>query len=173
MASFDQFLPLLLKFEGGYVDDPEDPGGETNKGITMSTFQECAHELLGMDPTSENLKDLTGTQAGIIYKARYWDKIEGDSIGFQDLANIVCDFFVNAGTHATKLLQQVLNNLGAHVVEDGVIGPASLQALTALDPVKVYQQFKQGRIQYYERLGQKFPKFLNGWLNRVNSFPDL
>jgi lysozyme family protein len=173
LASFDLFLPLLLKFEGGYVDDPEDPGGETNKGITMSTFQECSHEILGIDPTSENLRGLTDAQAGIIYKARYWDKIEGDSIEFQDLANIVCDFFVNAGTHATKLLQQILNSMGAHVVEDGLIGPASLQALSGLVPVEVYRQYKQGRIQYYERLGQKFPKFLAGWLNRANSFPDL
>lgn len=173
MASFDLFLPLLLKVEGGYVDDPEDPGGETNKGITMSVFQHCAHEILGIDPTSENLKGLTDAQAGIIYKARYWDKIQGDSMGFQDLANIVCDFFVNAGTHATKLLQHVLNGMGAHVVEDGVLGPASLEALLILVPVEVYRQYKQGRIQYYESLGQKFPKFLAGWLNRVNSFPDL
>src|ERR1700693_6658589 len=65
MASFDLFLPLLLKVEGGYVDDPEDPGGETNKGITMSVFQHCAHEILGIDPTSENLKGLTDAQAGV------------------------------------------------------------------------------------------------------------
>jgi lysozyme family protein len=173
MASFDIFLPILLQFEGGYVDDPEDPGGETNKGITMSTFQECAHEILGIDPTSDNLKGLTDAQAGLIYQERYWDKIDGDSIAFQDLANIVCDFFVNSGTNATKLLQRVLNNMGANVVEDGVIGEASLQALSALVPVEVYRQYKQGRIQYYENLGQKFPKYLNGWLNRVNSFPNL
>lgn len=173
MASFDIFLPMLLQFEGGYVDDPEDPGGETNKGITMSTFQECSHEILGIDPTSDNLKGMTDAQAGIIYKERYWDKMEGDSIGFQDLANIVCDFFVNSGTNATKLLQHVLNTMGANVVEDGVIGQASLQALSALVPVDVYRRYKQGRIQYYENLGQKFPKYLNGWLNRVNSFPNL
>jgi lysozyme family protein len=173
MASFDIFLPMLLKFEGGYVDDPEDPGGETNKGITMAVFQQCAHEILGIEPTSPNLKAITDAQAGLIYKNRYWDKILGDSIGFQDLANIVCDFFVNSGTHATKLLQQVLNNMGAHVVEDGVIGQASLQALVPLLPVDVYRRYKQGRIQYYQTLGRKYPKFLQGWLNRVNSFPNL
>ena len=45
MASFDLFLPIVLRFEGGYVDDPTDPGGETNKGITMATFQQCSHEV--------------------------------------------------------------------------------------------------------------------------------
>ena len=173
MASFDLFLPMLLRFEGGYVNDPTDPGGETNKGVTMNTFQQCSHELLGLDPTSENLKALTDAQAGVIYKALYWNKIQGDAIGLQDLANITCDFYVNAGGHASKLLQHVLNNLGAHVVEDGSIGAGTMQALAGLDQVQVYRQYKQGRIAYYQALGQRFPQFVKGWLNRVNAFPDL
>jgi lysozyme family protein len=173
VATFDLFLPMLLKFEGGYVDDPEDPGGETNKGITMATFRECSHELLGIDPTSDNLKNLTDAQAGIIYKTRYWNKIQGDAIELQDLANISCDFFVNAGTNATKLLQRVLNGMGANVIEDGIIGNACIQALAVLVPVEVYRRYREGRIEYYQALGQKYPRFLNGWLNRVNSFPDL
>jgi len=56
MATFVIFLPMLLKFEGGYVDDPEDPGGRNEQGVTMLTFRGCSHELLGIDPTSENLK---------------------------------------------------------------------------------------------------------------------
>lgn len=173
MADFDVFLPLLLKFEGGYVDDPEDPGGETNKGITMAAFQECSHELLGIDPTSDNLCGLTDAQAGIIYRARYWNKMQADAVPLQDLANIVCDFFINAGTRATKLLQHVLNSMGANVVEDGVIGTASLQALASLPQDLVYRHYKEDRIEYYETLGQKYPRFLQGWLDRVNSFPDL
>ena len=173
MASFDLFLPIVLQFEGGYVDDPTDPGGETNKGITMATFQQCSHELLGIDPTSGNLKSITDAQAGVIYKTLYWNKIQGDAFAAQGLANIVCDFFVNAGTHATKLLQHVLNDMGGNVVEDGTIGQSSLQALAAFDQVQVYRQYKEGRIGYYQALGQKYPQFLKGWLNRVNSFPDL
>jgi lysozyme family protein len=173
MASFDLCLPIVLKFEGGYVDDPTDPGGETNKGITMGTFRECSHELLGIDPTSDSLKALTDAQAGIIYKARYWDKMQGDSIDLQDLANIVCDFYVNAGTHAITLFQHVLNGMGAHLVEDGVLGPASVKALLGLAQDEVYREYKQGRISYYQTLGKKYPQFLKGWLNRVNSFPDL
>jgi lysozyme family protein len=173
MASFDVFLPMVLRFEGGYVDDPTDPGGETNKGITMRTFQASSQRLLGIDPTSDNLKALTDAQAGIIYKALYWDQIQGDSFGLQDLANIVCDFYINAGTHATKLLQHVMNNLGANLVEDGSIGAASLQTLAGLPQVEVYRQYKQGRVAYYQALGQRYPQFLNGWLNRVNSFPNL
>jgi type VI secretion system secreted protein VgrG len=173
MANFDLFLPILLRFEGGYVDDPTDPGGETNKGITMATFQRCAHPLLGIEPTSANLKRLTDAQAGIIYKHDYWDKLCAGQFQSQPLANIVCDFYVNAGTHATVLLQRVINAAGAHVAEDGCIGPASLQALNALPQRRMYLEYKQGRINYYQALAHRFPQFVAGWLNRVNSFPDL
>ena len=173
MASFDLFLPILLRFEGGYVDDPTDPGGETNKGVTMATFQRCSHQLLGIDPTSQNLQSLTDAQAGIIYRSLYWNQINADDFQLQDLANILCDFYVNAGTHATVLLQRILNTMGAHLIEDGGIGPASIQALAILDQVAVYRQYKQGRIDYYQSLGQRFPQFLHGWLNRTNAFPDL
>jgi lysozyme family protein len=141
--------------------------------VTMDTFQHCSHELLGIDPTSQNLKALTDAQAGILYRALYWNKMNGDDFQLQDLANIVCDFYVNAGTHATLLLQRILNGMGAHVVQDGTIGPASIQALNDLDQVAVYRQYKQGRINYYQSLGQRFPRFLQGWLNRVNAFPNL
>ncbi len=176
MADFTQFLPTLLQFEGGYVNDPADPGGETNKGITMNTFKEFAQPLLGIAATSANLKALTDQQAGVIYKVEYWDKVQGDAINLQDLANIVCDFYVNAGANATKLLQRVMNDMGANLVVDGGIGTASLQALAGLDQTEVYRNYKQGRIAYYQNLVQKNPKlgkFLKGWMNRVNAFPDL
>jgi lysozyme family protein len=173
MASFDLFLPLLLRFEGGYVDDPTDPGGETNKGVTMATFRQCSHELLGIDPTSDNLKALTDAQAGIIYRILYWDKMGGDSVQSQDLANIVCDFYVNAGTNATAMLQRILNSMGAKVIPDGWIGPASIQALNALNQTDVYRQYKRSRIHYYQTMSQRFPQFLSGWLSRVDAFPSL
>jgi lysozyme family protein len=172
MASFDIFLPMLLAFEGGYVDDPTDPGGETNKGITMSTFQHCSHELLGIDPTSDNLKALTDSQAGIIYKNKYWDKVQGDQITAQDLADNLCDFYVNAGTHATTLFQQAMKGLGANIVVDGILGAATIQALASLDQNKLYQAYRQGRIDYYQQLGLRFPQFLKGWLRRANAFPE-
>jgi lysozyme family protein len=176
MASFDLIFPMVLKFEGGYVDDPEDPGGETNKGITMAVFQECAHELLGLDPTSDNLKGLTDAQAGIIYRSRYWNKMLGDSFQLQDLAGIIFDFYVNSGTHATALLQRILDGLGATLVVDGLVGPGTLQALGGFDSVAVYRLYKQQRMAYYQQLVVDKPnlaKFLNGWLNRVQAFPTL
>jgi lysozyme family protein len=178
MANFDAFFPTLLKHEGGFVNDPVDPGGATNKGITMGTFQRCARQYLGIEPTLENLKALTDAQAGKLYKPLYWDEVCGDDIALQELANIVFDFQVNAGGNAAKLLQRVLNELGAQppLKVDGDIGPGTMGVLKGADQKAVYQRYKQGRADYYEDLVAKRPalgKFLKGWLIRVNSFPDL
>jgi len=172
MADFTVFLPSLLKLEGGFADNPSDPGGATNKGVTLETFRGCAQILLGIEPTLDNLRDLTDTQAGVIYKVLYWDKAQGDNIASQKLANMVCDFYVNAGRRATKLLQTVLNGMGARLAVDGVLGPASLEALASAAHDEVCRRYTQGRIDYYHGLVEERPGlivFLDGWVNRVNS----
>jgi lysozyme family protein len=177
-ASFDAFFPTFIKREGGFVNDPVDPGGAINKGITIGTFQGVAQPYLGIAPTLDNLKALTDTQAAKIYKGMYWDHVRGDDIALQALANIVFDFQVNAGSIAAKLLQKTLNDLGAKppLAVDGTITPPVIAVLNGMDQKAVYRRYKQGRIRYYQDLVAKRPalgKFLNGWLLRVNSFPDL
>jgi lysozyme family protein len=178
MADFNSFFPTLLKHEGGFVNDPADPGGATNKGVTIATFRQFAKPLLNLEPTLDNLKVLTDEQAGKIYKKQYWDAIRGDDIPLQPLANIIFDFQVNAGANASRLFQRVLNNLGVvpALREDGVIGSGTLAALAKVDAKAVYAGYKQGRKDYYNNLVKQRPtlqKFLKGWLNRVDSFPDL
>jgi len=178
MADFKLFFPTLLQHEGGFVNDPADPGGATNKGVTLGTFKGCAQRLLNIAPTLDALKALSDDQAGVIYKALYWDPIKGDQISLQPLANIVFDFQVNAGNRSAKLLQQVLNDLGTTppLQVDGSIGNGTLAALRAIDQKTVYARFKQYRADYYRNLVAQRPalqKFLKGWLNRVDSFPDL
>jgi lysozyme family protein len=165
-----------LDHEGGFVNDPDDPGGATNKGITFSTFEKHAKGVLGLEPTLTNLKELTNSQAKVIYKSRYWNKMRGDDFTHQDLANIVFDFFVNAGYNGTKVLQEVLNSMGEKLAVDGIVGPNTIKVLNSKKQVEVYRKFKQARIDYYEKLAaknSKMKKFLKGWLNRVNSFPEL
>jgi lysozyme family protein len=179
MADFDIALAITLPLEGEqFTDDPDDPGGATKWGITLDEFSRSSQRLLGIDPTVENLEVLTAAQAGIIYRNDYWNPIKGDSFEFQPLANIVFDFYVNGGTHATTLLQNVINtmNPSAALVVDGSIGQGTLNALASLPQSDVYNQFKQGRIGYYQDLATRKPvlgKFLKGWLNRCNTFADL
>lgn len=177
MASLETFFPHLLRFEGGYVDDPADPGGATNKGITLTTFGRYARDLLGVEPTLANLRALTDAQALRIYKAGYWDALRADEIADQGLAEIVFDFYVNAGGAAVRLLQSVINDAGASppLAVDGAFGPGTLRELQRAEPTDLYRRYKRGRIAYYQDLVQRRPtlaKFLKGWLNRVDSFPD-
>ncbi|APG05961.1 N-acetylmuramidase [Luteibacter rhizovicinus DSM 16549] len=178
MADFNSYFAPLLMSRGGFVNDPADPGGVSNKGIDIGSFQQCAQRLLNIPPTLDNLRALTDAQAATIYKALYWDKVRGDEIAFQPLANIVFDFQVIAGANASRLLQRVLNGLGATppVAMNGEIDAATLVALRQVDAVAVYAAFKQGRKDYFKDLVAKRPpmnKFLKGWLTHTDSFADL
>jgi len=176
MADFERFLPKLLKFEGGFVSNPADPGGATNKGVTLQTFRDCSLQLLGLAPSLDNLRALTDVQAGVIYKLRHWDTLRGDEIRHQALAEILVDFHVNAGRNAIVTLQAVLNEItSAALAEDGAFGDATFAALCAADAPTLYVRLRSARIAYYTRLAAARPTlqtFLKGWLNRVNAFAE-
>lgn len=175
MADFAQFLPIVLRNEGGWVDNPSDPGGATNKGVTFHTFKAYA-ALLSVAPTLANLKKLSDEQAGKIYKVEYWDPIFGDEIQYQNLANIFCDFHVNAGYHAIELFVKTLNSLGSNHAPSGRLTRRIMASLNDHDSTEVYMEYKAGRIGYYRSLAHEHPVlriFLKGWIARVNSFPDV
>ncbi len=146
-------------------------------GITIATFTRYAPGILGEAPTLANLQALTAAQAGQIYKPQYWDVLLGDQINDQLSAEMIADFGVNAGINrAVITAQSILVNMGfSQVNVDGSFGPISLTALNSADAASFYNSYKQARIAYYTQLAQDNPKlegFLNGWVNRVNSFPD-
>lgn len=163
MADFFQFLPHLLAAEGGYVNRPDDPGGETNRGITYRLFAGCADTILGIPGTSENLKALTEGQAGEIYKKMFWDAMKGDEFESQKLANQVCDWYVNAGNRAIKTLQRMVG-----APDDGVVGPLTVGIVNATNQEWLHSAYVAERIGYYKELGNSMPQFLQGWLNRVD-----
>lgn len=176
MADFDSFLPRLLRFEGGFVSNTADPGGATNKGITLQTWRECSLELLRLAPSLDNLRALTDAQAGVIYKRRYWDAMRGDKIAHQGVAELLVDFNVNAGSHAVVALQGVLNAIaGTSLTADGVLGDATFAALSRSDASTLLVGLREARIAYYMRLAAAQPTlkpFLKGWLNRANAFSE-
>ena len=99
------------------------------------------------------------------------DRIDGDAIASQLLAEIVFDFYVNAGFHAITLLQRLL---GPPLASDGLFGPDTLKALEDADQAALYARYRQGRIDYYTELAQAHPilqRFLAGWLRRATWFP--
>lgn len=167
MADFEKAIPLILKHEGGYVDHIADPGGATNRGIIFSIFCNYAEEF-GLPKTKEGLKQLHEIQAKAIYRKQFWDKMQGDKINDQQVAEIIFDGFVNMGKNGLKIAQKE-----AGVTIDGNIGPQSIQMINAADPRLLFNGIKDARIGYYERLAGRKPQmqvFLKGWLNRINSF---
>lgn len=167
MADFEKAVSIILKHEGLFVDHPSDPGGATNRGIIFKLFKRYA-AVLEVPPTVEALKALTEHQAKQIYKMEFWDRMQGDKFTSQKVANIVFDFFVNAGKPALVKLQVTV---GAWA--DGVIGPETLQAVNNGNETIIFEEYKQARIDFYNQLVERKPKlavFHKGWLNRVNSF---
>jgi len=179
---FNAALKIVLQYEGIYDDDPDDPGGETYKGITRRD-----HPNWGGWPLVEANKEAAGfprnleghallqTLVANLYKELYWDKNHCDQIP-TGLDLVVFDTAVNmGGGKAGRFLQQGINELlGRQVLSvDGAIGPHTLDAVNALTPE---QQKQLGfaclelRAQNYHEIAEAKPhlkKFLKGWLNRV------
>lgn len=154
MSDFNLVVTETLKWEGGYVSDPSDPGGETNFGISK-------RDHLGLD-----IKNLTVDQATAIYRDGYWKSLYSQ-IENQDVASKLFDMGVNLGVGtAVKLLQEVLG-----VPVDGSFGPNTLFA-TNEQGEAILAPYKAKLVEYYQNLVVRNPnlsKFLNGWLRRANS----
>lgn len=164
MADASKLKPFILKWEGGFVNDPLDKGGATNKGVTLKTFK----QFFGQDKTVDDLKKITDDQWLKIFKAGYWNPFKADEIWNQSIANICVDWAYNSG--AATAIRKVQEVLGVKV--DGQFGPKSLQTLNSKVPQKLFNDIKQKRIDFVNNIVKKNPtqaKFLKGWLNRINS----
>ena len=152
---FDKFIPVILQHEGGYVNDPDDFGGETNMGITKRRYPEL------------NIKTLTVNQAKQIYYDDFYRPLNLHYIKNDLLALHLFDMAVNAGKkNAVKLLQELLFGCG----NDGVIGPVTSQAVYYADSTTdLVSAYKAKRIEYYYKVSKRRnnKKFLAGWVNRV------
>jgi lysozyme family protein len=158
---FDACLAFTLAQEGAYADDPADPGGATNMGITLATLRHWDHNP-ALGPV--DVRNMTRQTAAAIYRALYWNALRGDSLpAGVDLSTF--DFGVNAGTRrSAELLQQVLGFPSAQV--DGSIGPATLRAVLAADAAGVIGGLADHQAAYYRGLPE-FSHFGRGWLDRT------
>lgn len=160
MANFDQAIIKTLKWEGG---ETTDTGGYTKYGISQKAYPNL------------DIKNMSLAEAKAIYKRDYWDRVKGDQINNQDLAALIFDYAVNAGTgQAAKDLQRVLNVTGAGLEIDGAIGPKTLAAINKANAPVITQALSLRRIKFYEDLSNKNPaiyaKYLIGWVKRANDF---
>lgn len=150
--NFDQAFTQLLGNEGGYTNNPADPGGATNWGVTEAVARANGYQ--------GDMRDLSQDFAKALYKAKYWDPVCGDQLG--ELAFHVFDAAVNSGVHqATEWLQQSLG-----VTADGVIGPGTRLAIAQADLGKVARCFNGHRLEFMTDL-KTWPDFGKGWARRI------
>ena len=147
--TFDEAFDQVVKHEGGYVNDPRDPGGETKFGISKRAYP------------SLDIKALTLAEAKAIYRRDYWDRARcGDLL--PGVAFDVFDAAVNSGPgQAIRWLQRAVG-----VADDGVVGPITLAAVKRLDPEVLQARYTGQRLEFMTRLSG-WDAFGRGWARRV------
>jgi len=161
--AFEKALKLVLRYEGGYVNDPSDPGGATNKGVTTAVYN--AYRESKKLPLND-VRNISDREVEEIYYKRYWLKAKCDQM-HPKLAVVHFDTAVNTGTkQSAKFLQR---SVGA--IDDGIIGPKTLDRINNYNEQKAINNYLKRRRNFYKMLANKRPKlekFLKGWLKRVD-----
>lgn len=173
MADFSTAFQLVIANEGGYGNDPDDPGGETYKGVARKIFSKWSGWI-----TVDILKQQSGFPSNLdqdsdlqeavsdFYRVNFWDKINGDQISNQDVANSIFDFGVNAGISTSASLAQMV--VGA--TADGVIGPDSISGINNFNSDHFLAAFTVAKIARYVNIVKKRPtsrKYFYGWICRA------
>ena len=154
--NFEQCMGWLLEHEGGYVNHPSDPGGETNFGVTRAVYEQYA----GRQVMDGEMEGLTHDDVYPIYRENYWNRVRGDDLP-SGVDWSVFDWGVNSGTsRAAKALQRI-----AGVEQDGGIGPMTLQAVLEVEPAEIVEQMHHMRDGFYRSLST-FDMFGRGWIRR-------
>ena len=158
-GNFEECLALVLKSEGGFVNNPLDPGGMTNLGVTKVTYEGYVNRHVD----EAEMRSLTPDLVAPLYKKMYWDRIKGDDLPV-GVDYCLFDLAVNSGVgRAGKLLQMALD-----VPADGIIGPITLRALQNRDPHEIVEQISEERIHFLQSLNT-WNTFGKGWGRRIAS----
>ena len=186
MANVDILLPFILKYEGGFVNDPADSGGATNKGVTIATWRSVGYDKDGDgDIDVQDLKLISNKDVrDRVLKPHYWDRWKANQIQSQKIANILVDWVWASGANGIKIPQRLLG-----VAVDGIVGAKTLAAVNFADPDQLFNVIYNADITtssiaaYEKRIGRKATnaelmkytkkRFIKGWLNRLAAIKEL
>lgn len=147
--NFDTAFEKLIGHEGGLSDHPSDPGGLTKYGISQRAYP------------GEDIRNMTLDRAKDLYKRDYWGPAGCDAVP-DGIKFDLFDMAVNSGVKtAIRTLQRTVGT-----ADDGVLGPVTLQAVSAMNPVRFVARFNGNRLQFMSSLST-WPAFSRGWANRI------
>lgn len=183
MQTVQEIATAIVAREGGFVNDRDDPGGATNHGVTLGTLQRLGLDLTGDGQIGvADVRALSRRQAEQIFIRHYYEA-PGISTLPQVLQASVFDMYVNAGSNAVRILQQLLGQMGYAVAVDGSIGPqtaTAAQQAAAVDAQGLRDAYGVARRNYYFRLADRRPasrKYARsragtkgGWIRRAEEF---
>lgn len=171
MSLFNLAIPIVLRHEGGFVDNAADPGGVTNYGVSLRWLKaqglitELEHSTETDDPVVA-VQRMTRDDATAFYQKYWWDAYHYGDILPQAVAAKIFDTAVNLGApRAHRFAQQVVG-----VTADGVLGPATLNLLNTKPSLDIIAGLQNTQAAFYRGLVERNPKlqqFLAGWLNRA------
>jgi lysozyme family protein len=160
MITRDEIIALTIRLEGGYSDNPADPGGRTNMGVTQRYLDHARAAAPHGVMLPLDVKDLTVIQVTGMYQRDQWVRVLGDALP-PTLAALAFDGAVNEGPGtAVMLLQQALS---VHV--DQFVGPATLAAISTVPHVELVTEYAARRATHYAKLNR--PEFVLGWMRRL------
>lgn len=183
MQTVREIAEEIVRREGGYVNDPDDPGGATNFGVTIHTMRRLGLDLTGDGViTAADVRMLTRAKAVEIFITHYFDRPRIAELP-EVLHATVFDMYVNAGSNAVKILQRLLSQMGHAVTADGMLGPQSLAAAREAyesAPDHLADAYGIARRNYYFRLAdrraasRKYARTRRGgkggWIKRAEEF---
>lgn len=183
METVREIAEEIVVREGGYVNDPDDPGGATNFGVTIHTMRRLRLDLdRDGDVDAADVRRLTKAQAVDIFVRHYFDRPRIAELP-EPLHATVFDMYVNAGGNAVKILQRLLRQMGHEVSVDGALGPQSIAATQAAHkkaPGHLVDAYGIARRNYYFRIADRRPasrKYARtrkggkgGWIRRAEEF---
>lgn len=166
MANYKLLIPFIKRWEGGFVNDPDDLGGATMCGVTIGTYTTYCKIKGKPKPSIQDLKRISEQEWEDIFKTLYWDRWKADKIESQRVANILVDWVWASGSYGITEVQKHLK-----LKIDGIVGAKTLEAVNARGEA-FSDTLLNLRRQFIDRICQarkKNMKFRKGWLNRINS----
>jgi lysozyme family protein len=176
MSTFEIAIPVVLKHEGFYSNDKDDPGGATNWGISLRFLQarylhNTDSDIDGdgdVDP--DDIKKLGKEQAINIYRTDWWEKYQYWRIVSQSIATKVFDFAVNMPAIKAHIILQraVRATNGVHLKEDGILGKQTIAEVNAANARELFAALKSEAAGHYRSINYiTADKYREGWLNRA------